>query len=238
MYSCSAEFKTIIDTVNDTDFLDEGMALVVEWVCDNFIKQLVSFCDVFLESKGEGEGEDKIKNLVANLKYFSARLKALGKDPKYPVDVVEPMMVKSLAVYWTHHKFAENASKPHWTAFNKAVQNFKSKKYTVSGQMKDLLRASLKLCHVGYLSHAEEVQKKTVDVVRDLENVIVDLEKICRGTRDGGCWLDNVPEDATLEVLLKKATAAGGLLSGPGSKVTQGKDTVDKAFLFISHEWS
>ena len=160
VYSCSAEFKTIIDTVNDTDFLDEGMALVVEWVCDNFIKQLVSFCDVFLESKGEGEGEDKIKNLVANLKYFSARLKALGKDPKYPVDVVEPMMVKSLAVYWTHHKFAENASKPHWTAFNKAVQNFKSKKYTVSGQMKDLLRASLKLCHVGYLSHAEESKKR------------------------------------------------------------------------------
>jgi hypothetical protein len=185
---------------------------------------MISQAESIMEDES-GTLEVLVKNLIAVFDYLPV---------SFTKAALKGFADRGVALAQAYNRYKPNPSRPNTTAFNKATLAWLEFKLAVQDQSdgnKLFIRALLK-------GLAEPLTQHTVlqaTICRESEETLIqsftEYAKIGYGSglKDGSSWKEGLKEKTSVKEVLNQAfIPKSGLLSGPGPKIMQGSEVLEK----------
>jgi hypothetical protein len=148
--------------------------------------------------------------------------------------LLKTMVERAVAAFDAHIAWEAGSSKANLTSFNKTILSYQAFSLPTGKQSEAHVRV-LRRCLEGlvraFQAHLTVQTGKASEASKELSVQMAEYRQIAGGLRDGTSWKADIDEHATLADILALANAPRtGLLAGPGSKVTQARDELQKVF--------
>jgi hypothetical protein len=219
---CSKELCRIIDALPKE--LSEDMKLAMDEVAQKLLDHAYTLATNFFAD----EAEESLQHAIVNIGALQSRL-----DLKGPlVQMMTRMHEKAASVKAAFTKFQSTAAKSNAIGLSRAVAGWKTivlGKEECTPYMVKFLRQMLHGITPALQAHAASQAARVKDATAEFKLVVDEVAKYSGGQRDGSSWKSTIAAKWTLKRVVEFAHSPGGLLSGPGQKVSGAKDFLAEA---------
>ncbi len=195
---------------------------------DKCATRLREHCNAMALNFFDDASEAALLQGITNLAAIIGRI-----DHKGPLTgLMTKMHEKAVGIKVAYAKHQGNPARANQVSFNRAMVGWQSivlSRDEANEYMVSFLKSFILGLKDTMIAHDQLQAKKVEDATGELKILVDELDKIAFGKKDGSSWKVKVTPKMTLKQVIDVAHEAGGLVAGPGHKVSATKQQLAEA---------